>query len=263
MKLGAVPETPTIGVADPAAETPRLKRLALRSAVLAPMFLLVFVAGIFIVVSPWTRSAALLETGNRVNGTVVDIPDRGHMRVEYWVRTERREVLVHKHHDHEYEPYGSVMVFYDPANPGRMRLENETNAEPFGKAGVFPLAIGFVGAVCSGLSAAGWRRRYHLVRASGWRPAVATVKRDRSGDRRHPLVIHLVSEDGTESVAWATAWCARSPFRYRNWGATPVQVGGEGGDLVVLFPRGMMSGKPYPIPARTEPIGEATRTASA
>lgn len=251
------PEATGIGIADPDAETPRLRKLARRSTVLAPLFLPVFAAGIAIMASPWIQSADLLETGNRVNGTVMDVPGRGYVWVEYWVRNERREVLVDKHYDHEYEPYQSVLVFYDPDDPDRMRLERETNTQEFGKAGAFPMSIGLVGFVCSFLSAKGWRRRHRLVVEAGWRPAIATVKRDYDRVSWQQLGIHLVFEDGSETVVRSPAWSARSAFWYRKRPGTRVQVGGAGGQMVVLFPRGFPGRRPYAVPAGADAVEEA------
>ncbi|WP_410665589.1 DUF3592 domain-containing protein [Amycolatopsis sp. lyj-84] len=246
-----VPESTGIGVADPDAETPRLRKLALRSTVLAPLCLPLVAAGIYVIALPSIQSAGLLEHGNRVNGTVVDVPDRGYMWVEYWVRTERREVLIDKHYDHEYEPYQSVVVYYDPEDPDRARTDVESNTEDFGKAGVFLLAPGFVGFVCSVLSAKGWRHRHRLVTETGWRPAIATVKRDYTIGSGQQFEIHLVFEDGSQTVVRSAGWSVRSAIWYRSKPGTRVQVGGEGGDVVVLFPRGGLSGKPYVVPAGT------------
>lgn len=254
-----VPESTGIGIADPDAETPRLRKLALRATVLAPLCLPLAAAGIYVVALPSIQSAALLEHGNRVNGTVVDVPDRGYMWVEYWVRTERREVLIDKHYDHEYEPYQFVTVYYDPDDPGRARTDVESNTKEFGKAGAFLLSPGIVGFVCAVLSAKGWRRRYRLVAATGWRPAIATVKRDYSRGSWHQFGIHLVFEDGSETVVRAVGWSVRSPFWYRKKPGIRVQVGGEGGDMVVLFPRGGPSGKPYVVPVGTSPDSDVAR----
>lgn len=241
-----------IGLVDPAAETPRLRRFGLWSAVLAPLFLPLVAAGIYVIALPWIESAELLDTGKRANGTVVEVPDRGSMWVEYWVRGERRESLIRKHYDHEYEPYQSVMVLYHPEDRARVRTDVEANTQRFGKAGAFPLAIGAVGFVCSVRAAAGWRRRYRLVTAAGWRPALATVTRDYDRTARHPLAIHLAFEDGTELVARSVSWTIRSPFVFRKVPGTQVHVGGEGQDMVVLFYRGWMTLKPYSVPVRAD-----------
>lgn len=123
----------------------------------------------------------------------------------------------------------------------------------FGKLGVPPTAFGLVGFVGSLMSAAGWRARHRAVHATGWRPARATVRPDYEGlTLRLPPATYLTFDDGTETVVRSVGWTIRSCRRFRKNPGLRVWAGGEGADMVVLFPRGRTSLRPYAFPVRPE-----------
>ncbi|WP_125735289.1 hypothetical protein [Amycolatopsis sp. WAC 04197] len=123
----------------------------------------------------------------------------------------------------------------------------------FGKLGVLPTAFGLVGFVGSLMSAAGWRARHRAVQSTGWRPARATVRPDYEGlGNRLPPATYLTFDDGTETVVRSVGWSIRSCRRFRKNPGLRVRVGGEGANMVVLFPRGRISRRPYAFPAQPE-----------
>ncbi|MFD6073620.1 hypothetical protein [Amycolatopsis lurida] len=75
---------------------------------------------------------------------------------------------------------------------------------------------------------------------------------------RLPIALHLVFDDGSETVLRPTTWTLRSCRRYRENPDAKVWVAGEGEDFVVLFTDGWVAPLPYAFPARPAFPSETT-----
>ncbi|OOC03119.1 hypothetical protein B0293_29635 [Amycolatopsis azurea DSM 43854] len=119
---------------------------------------------------------------------------------------------------------------------------------------IVALAFGLVVGLNSLLAALRWPRRYRSVAETGWREARATGRaRTLAPYRGSPADLRLQFADGTEMhvETWDSTCHVARPYRDRR--DVPVWVGGEGGDIVVLFPRGRFSPKRYSVPASALP----------
>jgi cytochrome bd-type quinol oxidase subunit 2 len=108
--------------------------------------------------------------------------------------------------------------------------------------------LALAGAGCFLAGAAGWRRRHRAVTTSGWRAATATVTR---GTGMPDVTLTL--DDGTR-IRTQTVTSSHGAATMTDFPDTPVQVGGAGRSMVVLFPRGLFRDGPYAVPVKsTEP----------
>ncbi len=119
---------------------------------------------------------------------------------------------------------------------------------------ILALALGAVIGINSLLAATRWPRRYRSVVTTGWREARATGEpRVLAPHRGSPADLRLVFSDGSEThvSTWDSTCHVVRPYRDRR--DVPVWVGGEGEDMVVLFPYGRLSAKRYAVPAAEMP----------
>ncbi|MBW4718886.1 DUF3592 domain-containing protein [Saccharothrix obliqua] len=116
----------------------------------------------------------LLDHGARTTATVTAVhhPSRGMPSIE--VEFSRRTVVIHG-----YEPYSvgdAVEVFYDPADPGRVRTADMANRDPLTIVGCVLVAVAAgAGLLAQGRRVLGWRRWFRSVADAGWRRAVLST----------------------------------------------------------------------------------------
>ncbi|WP_410665593.1 DUF3592 domain-containing protein [Amycolatopsis sp. lyj-84] len=251
-------------------EISRLRTLRFRAFLIALGWAAVHIGGFLGMVGVERSAAELLETGAQVPGRVASLhdPDGGRggrsMEVNYVVGGRRYNTDVSLETDQRYVTGESVTVVYDRSEPGRMRTLEEPNENQFWVGVSVTVAIVALIAVPFSLVAAGaWRRRHRSVLATGWRTASVTVAPDypiRSG-RKMPS-IEVEYRDGSRiTLRASTSTHGSTPLRKRpkRW----AWVGGEGRDMVVLFPHGRWREPPYAVPAwavteRFQPDEQAT-----
>ena len=119
---------------------------------------------------------------------------------------------------------------------------------------ILALAFGAVIGLNSLSAAARWPRRYRSVVATGWRVARATGEpRFLAPYRGSPADLRLDFPDGSELhvATWDSTCHVVRPYRDRK--DVPVWVGGEGEDMIVLFPYSRISAERYAVPAAEMP----------
>jgi hypothetical protein len=243
------------GEVDLDVETARLRSLVRRSVGLILVWTAVLAGVVVGFAAMSAASERLLETGTRVSGEVVDVHkgSRGGdtIRVAYPVDGEGyRSADIVWDSGRQYTTGQPITVFYDPADPDRVRTPDETNDD---QAWVWVLVIGTVAALSgiaySVVAAVNWRRRYRAVRATGWRIASVTVVPDYPVRRGRSMPdIHVAYRDGTRiRLRAAVSSHGSVPLKHepdrRAW------IGGTDRDMVVLFPHGRWRTPPYAVPA--------------
>ena len=242
------------GQVDLEVETARLRSLALRALAIALAWVIVLAGAVFGFTVLAQSSERLLATGIQVPGTVLSVDHRRQgtstISVEYRVKGEPRSAEIVWDSDRQYAVGQAVTVFYDPADPARVRTPDETNND---QAWVWVFVVGLVGSLFgipfSVVAAVKWRRRNRAVRGTGWRVASVTVVPDypvRKG--RHMPDIHVEYRDGSRiMLRAATSSHGSVPLKDRP--GRRAWVGGTDRDMVVLFPHGRWRTPPYAVPA--------------
>lgn len=244
--VGPADSAGSIGSIDLAAEIPRLRTRALRMLALAASFVVLFVAAIVALGVLRQRSEDLLKTGRQANGVVVTFAhaDRGNssMSVDYRAGSESRRARVVVDSGRHYLPGQAVTVFYDPADPARVRTTEERNNDDSWVL-VMPLPLLLGGVVGSAGTALGWWRRYRGVCRTGWQPVTATVV----GLTRYTLYLEVRHRGGCTPLA-----ADSNHLRFLGGGDRPVWLGGKGRYPVLLVPEGKR-GAPSAIRLRVRP----------
>lgn len=238
------------------AQAARLRRTARRATAIAAAWAVLFAGGLAGVVAADRAAAALLVTGIRVDGSVIEVfdPHRGAptIRVRYEAQGASRVAEIPRGSGHEYHSGESVTVVHDPADPAHVRTTAEANEDGVLTGfGVMFLVTGFFVLPLAATAALGWWRRARAVAATGWRIARVTVvphlPRGEEIEARY--------RDGSEIVLRRVPSLlgAGTAVRRRAW------IGGWGRQMVVLFPAGPARTGPHDVPVyatgpRAQPI---------
>ncbi|MEA5363872.1 hypothetical protein VA596_30360 [Amycolatopsis sp., V23-08] len=244
-----------LGSVDLDVETARLRPLALRSVGFVFVWLAVLAGVVAGFVAMGASADHLLKTGARVTGEVLGVykhsrgPDT--IYVAYPVGDGHfRYADIVWDSDRQYTKGQPITVFYDKADPDRVRTPDETNDD---QTWMWALAIGVIagvsGLVLSTIAAVNWRRRYRAVSATGWRSASVTVVPDypvRKG--RHMPDITVAYRDGSRiTLRAATSSHGSVPLKHEP--DRQAWIGGTDRDMVVLFPHGRWREPPFAVPA--------------
>ncbi|MEV6609543.1 DUF3592 domain-containing protein [Kutzneria sp. NPDC051319] len=234
-------------------QTERLRRLGLRAAGFGMIWLACFAAGVLVLIAADNAAQRLLDTGTRVPGQVVSVQRGKNNAIQVRYRPvgskDVRVVRIAWDSSRDYASGDEVTVVYDPADQARIRTTGERNLDD--RSSWAPAVVLFVAAVLGmpfvAMAAAGWRRRYRAVRATGWRTAIATrMVYERERSRKLIAVIEVEYPDGgtAELEPVASLHGALGPVgkAWRVW------VGGRDTDMVVLYPRGRWRDKPLAVP---------------
>lgn len=202
-----------------------------------------------------SAETALLADGARTTGQVLSVVESDGkgappMRVRYTVDGVSRTAEIVRSSERHYRPLDQVTVVYNPADPDDVRTVDETDENQF-VVGAFTatLLLFFPFALLSVVAAIRWRRRYRAVELTGWRAAVVTVPLDypvRRGRHVPDLQVRFHDGSGIRLLA-STSTHGSSVMLDRP--SRPVQVGGAGRDMVVLFAEGRWGRRPYAVPA--------------
>lgn len=240
-------------------QTERLRGLSIRAAAFGVIWLACFAAGVLVFVAADNAAQRLLETGTRVPGQVVKV-QRGTINT-ILVRFrpagggDVRVVSIARDSTRDYAADDQVTVVYDPADQTRIRTTEERNLDT--RSSWAPAVVLFAAAVLGMpfvvMAAAGWRRRYRAVRATGWRAATATrMAYRREGSGRLIVVIEVEYPDcGTADLKPVSSLRGALGPVGKAW---PVWIGGRDADMVVLYPRGRWRDKPLAVPVEQKTV---------
>ncbi|MFI5587130.1 DUF3592 domain-containing protein [Amycolatopsis sp. NPDC051758] len=226
---------------DFAVQTAKLRRTVFRAAGLALAWAAVFAAGVTGVTLAGAAAEDLLTSGVRVAGEVVFYNDpvkkAPYFQVRFatpdQVRLERIDCAA----DCTYHVGDRVTVFYDPADPARVRTQEEANPSGASDLSMIPTLAGLVGLPISVVVAAGWLRRLRAVAATGWRSAGVTVLPELGGGRsEHQPPVYAAYRDGS-SVQLRRSLSTHSLRGLAGWENRRAWVGGRGRHMVVLIQR--------------------------
>ncbi len=238
---------------DFAAETGRLRRVALRAAAFVLVWMALAGSGAADLVLLDKAADDLLATGARTTGVVVSVRAYTRGGLTFEVRYGSRTAEIVRDSKNSYIAGERVTVVFDPADPDRVRTTKEENKSRFlVNLGYVLLVAGSLGTLFAVWAAVGWWGRARAVAATGWRNATVDIVRvfARNGRslKRPPPEIHVRYREGTGIVLKAMSSThganALAVFTDRlAW------VGGWGRHMVVLFPNGPSRPGPYAVPA--------------
>ncbi|QYN16970.1 DUF3592 domain-containing protein [Amycolatopsis sp. DSM 110486] len=195
------------------------------------------------------RADWLLDHGDEATGKVVAVhtPRDGDgtptITVSYTAAGVPEQAEINRDSDREYEVGEPISVFYDPADPARVRTEDEQNVGD-GWMAVFSVPLIFV-AILLPLTitlAVGWARRRRLARRTGWRPV-----RIQAHDRADHAQVVRFTVGGRRVVARTTSLTRVLREGSRRAGA---RVAGSGLRFVLVLPRGSRRGGPRVVALR-------------
>ncbi|MFE0027406.1 DUF3592 domain-containing protein [Amycolatopsis sp. NPDC059021] len=244
------------GVFDPGAELRRVRMMTWRALGFVVLSCAILLAALWCLAALVRAPSRLLETGQRVPGSVLEVEKhRGTgvvaIQVRYPVGDTTRVARIATQGGRSYSAGQPVTVIYDPGNPGHVRTPGEPNEE-WVVIGLCTAAglVALLSVPASLAAATGWWRRYRAVRRTGWRAAAVAV---RPGP---PLLtwlapdLHVRFRDGGGMVlgaAVSTHQISRVDRDLRRDGR--VWVGGTGRHVVVMVRREALPGL-YVLPVR-------------
>lgn len=230
--------------------------MGLRADLWAVLWVLVFVGAIIGVDRLAKDAAELLATGTRVTAEVTDFEfgRKGKLKaivVDFPAGGIRHRATIDADEDDGYHFGSAVQVIYDPADPTRVRTEQEANdGGLLSTTLIIAILVSLGGIPLSLMAAARWRRRYRAVAGTGWRRARVTVKPDYPirKNRNLPDIEVTFREGGTMTLRAmpSTHGCTR----LKNRKDRDAWIGGEGPDMVVLFTEGRWLARPHIVPAK-------------
>ncbi|MFI5609802.1 DUF3592 domain-containing protein [Amycolatopsis sp. NPDC051903] len=212
-----------------------------------------FAAGLLGVLGALHAADDLLVTGTRVPGTVVgvDSPDTGTRSIVVAFTADGREVSerIDRSSPATYASGQRVTVVFDPADLERARTTEEDGLNDTGLGFAWTGLVLVAGcALVAASAAAGWSRRHHAVRRTGWRAATATVVLAPSTGRGlNPPYLDARLASG-EAVRLRAAPSTHGARFLRVYTDRPAWLGGSGAASVVLFRHGRGEA-PYAVPA--------------
>jgi hypothetical protein len=239
---------------DFAAETGRLRRVALRAAAFVLAWLALAGAGAADLVLLDKAADDLLATGARTTGEVVSV--RTYSRdggMTFEVRYGARTAEIVRDSKDSYLVGERVTVVFDPAEPDRVRTTKEENKSGFlVNLGYVLLVAGSLGTLFAAVAAVGWWGRARAVAVTGWRNATVDIvrvfARSSRSMRRPPPEIHVRYREGTGIVLKAMS-STHGANALADFTDRLAWVGGWGRHMVVLFPNGPSRPGPYAVPA--------------
>ncbi|MEU8639031.1 hypothetical protein AB0C38_43145 [Amycolatopsis sp. NPDC048633] len=208
----------------------RLRRASRRATGFVVGWGVVLVAGFTGVALAGAAADDLLHTGFHEPGVVVNVIHRVKGTSYIWVRHGDRTDAIIWESDRDYHVGEGVIVSYDPADPARVRTDDEPNENQVLLGfGVVPILAAVFGLPFSIGAAASWRRRIRAVERTGWRRAAVT---DAGG-----AMLHARFRDGTAiELSRTSGFLALSPTAgLKN---RPGWVGGWGRSMVVGLENG-------------------------
>jgi hypothetical protein len=241
---------------DLSAEIPRLRTMAWRAAGITALWVAVTVAAIIGLGRLWQSSQRLLDTGTKVTGTVYDssLTAGGSIDVSYPVGGVMMTAHIKLSSKRSFAQGAKVEVFYDPAEPTRVRTADDANDSPFMGMFFVPLGAALFGFPFAAVATTGWFRRHHAVRRTGWHPA--SVRAVKFGSSLPTIYVRYTAGGGGEITMRSVA-STHGAMRLARDKPHLAWIGGEDRAMVVLFPRD--DGKrPYAVPARSEGLREVT-----
>ncbi|MEV6626380.1 DUF3592 domain-containing protein [Amycolatopsis sp. NPDC051106] len=212
----------------------RMRRAFRRSTGFAVGWAVVLAAGFTDVALVGAAADDLLATGFHEPGVVVGVfhsrKSTSHIQVSHGDRTDD---LVWES-DRRYQVGEQVVVIYDPADPARVRTEDEANEDQVQLGfGVVAVLVALFGLPFWIGRAAGWRRRIRTVERTGWRRAGVS---DGPGphDGRH---LAAKFRDGTD-VTLRRSWAFLRLSPSAGWKNKQGWIGGWGKSMVVGIENG-------------------------
>jgi len=239
---------------EPTSEDPliaKLPNIGLRTLVCAALFMVLVVANAVISDVAWQKAADEAAAGVRVESTVVKIEpspsrkDSEKLYLSYPVGTGTHTILAGQKKGAGYEVGDKITVIHAPGDPKKV-LGVGVNVRARGIVELdFPLIVlSVLGFAACLFTFAFWRLRYRSVLRTGWRPAMATV---RPGWLTPDIDVYF--EDDYKLVR--TRKSLRTAPRFKGLGKVPVLVGGEGNEMVVVFPHGRwLENRLYAVPVK-------------
>jgi hypothetical protein len=236
--------------ADIQAQTPRLRTYSRRAAAICAAWVVALLLGASGFVLLNETGQRLLDQGTQTAGTVVSVHNArarsSSIMVRYMQGDIDRTTKIYRDSNRNYTPGLGVTVFYDRADPGRVRTLDERNDNQFVTWSAYLLVIvACVMVPFSVLAARGWRRRYQAVRISGWRKGAARVS-------QHSTMLAEIAvkyRDGSR-IALKAVTSLHAPHALGESSGVPVWVGGAGRDMVVLMPRRGVRKAFHAVPVR-------------
>ncbi|WIX78544.1 hypothetical protein QRX50_45575 [Amycolatopsis carbonis] len=170
----------TRGPADPDAWDRALRQGFWRAAAAATAWFLIIPVAVTVISLLHNRSTWLIDHGTKVEGRVVAVytPVRSAptITVDYPVGDVLAQAVINRDSDDEYVENERVQVYYDPADPQRVRTDDEENVSNVGTAFVvIPVVLALLVFPWLIAYALGWARRRRSARKSGWEPVTAVV----------------------------------------------------------------------------------------
>ncbi|QYN16973.1 DUF3592 domain-containing protein [Amycolatopsis sp. DSM 110486] len=236
------------GPADPTGWDRALRKRFWRAAAAATAWFLIIPVAVTVISLLHNRSTWLLDHGTKVEGRVVAVytPARGAptVTVDYPVGDVLAQAVINRDSDDDYVENERVQVYYDPADPQRVRTDDEENVTNAGMAfAVIPMLVALLVFPWLIAYTLGWARRRRCARKSGWEPVTAVVF-DSSGGYQ---LLRLDFPDGRRLAARTVA-ALRGRYSFLRNGPVEAWVSGEGRRFTLAPPHHAKG--PYVIPLR-------------
>jgi hypothetical protein len=233
---------------DPQIATRAVRQLLRRGLVLMAVGLFGLIAAIVPGLVLNARAAALHTGGGQTPGIVVETKP-GFWAFDGWISlrytvdgVERVGEIALSGPVSRYQVGDQVTVYYDPADPERIRTQDDDNNPTWASIVLSAfLLVGFV-LLPVGLAATlRWRGRARVVREHGWRPGRARVVRTVA----ESTLLDITLDGDPETIKVRTSLPVRFPVP-NDLVESDVLLGGTGSRLVVTFQTGpfLMAAKP-------------------
>ncbi|QRP44158.1 DUF3592 domain-containing protein [Amycolatopsis sp. FDAARGOS 1241] len=240
------------GPAAPAEWDRTLRRRFWRAVVAATLWFLAIPSATVGITPLLTSSDWLLENGSTARGEVVAVhtPVSGHgtpsITVAFLAGDVYEQQEINRDSGADYTVGQAVRVYYDPADPGHVRTEDEENlSDVWIGFVVVPTLVALMVFPWLAAYAVGWANRRRVARREGWEPVTAQVF-DSSGGYH---LLRLDFPGGAHLVARTVA-AVRGRYSFLRKGPFEAWVAGEGRRLVLVPAHGPRGPAPYAVPLR-------------